>query len=111
MLLYANIDGTKKTTGYHQMPIMIIQDNIDILAEPLSVFYNACFHLGVFPEQLKIIKIIPIYKRGIKTDPRNYRPIITLSQILGKILEQLMKVCLLSHLERNKILNRRQFGY
>lgn len=100
----------KKSNGYDEVPIVIIQDNLDILADPLSVLYNQCYNFGVFPEQLKIAKIVPILKKGSKNDPKNYRP-ISLLPVLAKILEKLMKVRLLRHLEGNNILNGRQFGY
>lgn len=100
----------KKSSGYDEMPITVIQDNVDILAESLSKFYNECYNQGVFPEQLKIAKIIPIYKKGKRTDPMNYRP-ISLLPVLAKIFEKLIKVRLLNHLERYNILNVRQFGY
>lgn len=100
----------KKSAGYDEMPIVIIQDNIDLLAYPLSLFYDGCCEQSVFPAQLKIAKIIPIYKKGIRTDPRNYRP-ISLLPVLAKIFEKLMKARLLKHLEKHNIINERQFGY
>lgn len=91
---------------------MIIQDNVDILTDPLSVFYNGCYNQGVFPEQMKIAKIIPKYKKGMITDLKNYLlellPVCLLS-VLAKILHHESSFAV--HLERNKILRERQFGY
>lgn len=43
---------------------------------------------GIFPQNLKIAKIIPVYKSGKQTDVRNYIPISLLS-ILSTILEKI----------------------
>lgn len=100
----------KNSSGYDDMPSKIIKDNIDILAEPLSYLFNACINQGIFPDQLKISKIIPVHKKLSKSDVNNYRP-IALPPILSKIFEKLIKVQLMTHLNTNKLLNGRQFGY
>lgn len=100
----------KKSCGYDDVPIAVIKENLDILAEPLTIFYNECISEGIFPEQLKIAKIIPLHKKGSKTDPKNYRP-ISLLPILSKIFEKVIKSRLVVHLNLNKVLNLRQFGY
>lgn len=100
----------KKSCGYDDIPIAVIKENLDVLAEPLTVFYNKCIAEGIFPDQLKIAKIIPIHKKGSKTDPKNYRP-ISLLPVLSKIFEKNIKNRLLVHLNLNKVLHLRQFGY
>lgn len=100
----------KKSTGTDEIPISVFKDNIDILAVPLAIFYNNCYEEGIFPEQLKLAKVIPVYKKGSKSDPQNYRPISLLS-VLSKIFEKLIKSRLLKHLKNNNIINERQYGY
>ena len=100
----------KTSSGYDDLPISVIKQHIEFLAEPLSAFFNKCFDDGIFPEQLKIAKVIPLHKKGSQTDIKNYRPISVLPTI-SKIFEKLIKVRLVTHLNRNKVLNKRQFGY
>lgn len=100
----------KKSCGYDDIPISIIKDNLLVLSEPLSIFYNKCILEGIFPEQLKIAKIAPIHKKGVKNDPANYRP-ISLLPTFGKIFEKVLKNRLSRHLNLNKVINRKQFGY
>ena len=62
------------------------------IASPILVPYLAiiCYHsyqLGIFPDRMKIAKVIPIYKGGDKTDVNNYRPISVLS-CLSKVFEK-----------------------
>lgn len=101
---------TKTSCGYDDMPISIIKDNIDLLDHSLALFYNKCIEECIFPDQLKIARILPVHKKKCRLDPKNYRP-ISLLPILSKIFEKLIKSRLLSHLTRNQVLNTRQFGY
>ena len=52
----------------------------------LVIIFNKSFDKGCFPELLKIVKVIPIYKSEDPTDPSNYRPIL-LSSIFDQVLE------------------------
>jgi hypothetical protein len=101
---------SKTSCGYDEIPITIIKENIDLLQFPLAQFFNECFEEGCFPDQLKIAKVIPIHKKGSKTDSKNYRP-ISLLPTLSKLLERIIKDRLVRHLYLNKILSERQFGY
>ncbi len=55
----------------------------------LTHVINASFEDGIFPEQLKLAKVVPVYKGGTKTDVSNYRPISLLSAF-SKIFEKLV---------------------
>ena len=60
------------------------------LASILSWLINSTFETGIFPEALKIVKVIPIYKnKGSNLETNNYRPISLLSNV-DKIFEKLV---------------------
>ena len=65
---------------------------------------------GKFPEHLKQANVIPIFKKGGKEDPDIYRPISSTSS-LAKVFEQILREQMNEHLERNKLLVPRQFGF
>ena len=71
---------------------------------------NKSFHEGVFPEQMKLAKVIPVYKSGTKSDLSNYRPIALLS-IFSKIYEKLMYNRIMNFLEKNNSLHETQYGF
>jgi hypothetical protein len=73
------------------------------LSIPFTYIYNKSFETGIVPDVLKILRITPIYKNGICTDPFNYGPISILSPF-SKILEKLMYEQLISFIEKYKIL-------
>jgi Reverse transcriptase (RNA-dependent DNA polymerase) len=77
---------------------------------PLSHIFNLSLSSGTFPEKLKKSRIVPIFKAG---DPKlcdNYRPISLLSS-LSKILEKIVQIRLVNHLELNNLLYEHQYGF
>ena len=65
---------------------------------------------GLFPNVLKLARVIPIFKKGNKNDTSNYRPISTIS-VFSKIFEYLMCNRLKKYLDKYSILNSFQFGF
>ena len=100
----------KKTEDIFKFPIKSIKDLKDIISEPLSLIINQSFTDGVFPDKLKIAKVIPIFKSGNRWEPKNYRPISVLP-IFDKVIERLMHKRLVSFLDRHKIINPSQYGF
>ena len=90
--------------------ILILKEISDSIVLPLTYLFNLSFNTGNVPDLLKIAKVVPIYKKGKKHFPGNYRPISLLS-IFDKILEKLMYRCLSNFLEKNKCLYKYQFGF
>ena len=50
---------------------------------------NLSIKLSTVPDECKIAKLKPLYKKGKKTDPKNYRP-ISLLPVISKILEKVI---------------------
>ena len=78
-----------KAPGPDNIGAKLLKCVLDKLLDPLVFIFNLSFNTGKVPESLKIAKVIPIYKKGERTNPTNYRPISLLS-IFDKILEKLM---------------------
>ena len=83
---------------------------IDLLIIPLAHIINMSFNTGVYPDLLKIVKVIPIHKGGSTQEVNNFRPISLLS-IFDKIMEKIMHKKLYHFLEENNILFKKQFGF
>ena len=62
------------------------------------------------PKDWKRANITPIFKGGSKENPLNYRP-MSLSSVMGKMCERVIKVRWMEHLERHKVLTNCQFGF
>ena len=101
----------RKGTGPHSIPADILQLIKLTISENLSDIINISFNTGIYVENLKISKVIPVYKgKGNNLECSNYRPISLLSNI-DKIIEKLMHKRLYSFLSKNKLIYNLQFGF
>ena len=80
------------------------------LIEVLSTIFNRCILEGIFPNALKLAKILPIHKADSQFEASNYRP-ISLLPIISKIFEKLIFNRLNDFLSKHKILPSNQFGF
>ena len=94
----------------NQIPIKLFKLSLHLIVQPLVRIINDSFVSGVFPDQLKIARVTPIFKTGISTNPSNYRPISSLP-FISKIFETIFKNRLLSFLEKYNIISSSQFGF
>jgi Reverse transcriptase (RNA-dependent DNA polymerase) len=88
----------------------LIKEVIEAIADPLLHIFNLSLTGGTVPDELKIAKVVPIYKKGDKSLACNYRPISLLS-VFDKLLERLMYNRLYSFLTKHDILYKYQFGF
>ena len=92
------------------MPASILKQCIDIYIDPLTYLINLSINQGIFPSELKIAKVIPIYKSDDKQLIRNYRPISVLP-FFSKMFAKIISNHLLNFIESNNILHDNQFGF
>jgi len=64
----------------------VLRELAEELAKPLSITYQQSRLTGEVPDDWSIVSVTPIYKKGRKEDPGNYRP-VSLTSVLGKITE------------------------
>ena len=77
---------------------------------PLARLINRSIETGVFPSQLKIAKVFPVFKGGEKSDPSNYRPLSILPTV-SKIFEKHVNKHLMAYLNKYKLLHENQSGF
>ena len=104
------LDLNNSSPGYDEVPAIVMNQNIHALIKPLAYLINCSIKKGIFPDELKIAKVIPIYKSGDKTSIENYRPISVLS-VFSKILEKIMYNHLINFINKHNILYKYQFGF
>jgi hypothetical protein len=81
------------------------------LVPVLCKLINDSFSTGIFPDQLKLAKVIPIYKgKGSSADVNNYRP-ISILPTFSKVFESIVKRRLIKFLSANELLNGAQHGF
>ena len=99
-----------KATGDTKIDALKIANTSHNFTNVLAMIINKSFQEGVFPEQMKMARVIPIHKEGSKSDVGNYRPISLLTSF-SKIFEKLMHCRLLKFLESNNSLFEMQYGF
>ena len=77
-----------KSTGPASIPTKLLKLVADLIVVPLCHIINLSFSTGVFPDVLKVAKVIVLHNGGSTQDVNNYRPISLLS-IFDKIIEKL----------------------
>ncbi len=100
----------KWSAGHDDIPMKIIKEAKFQLLKPLLHVINTSIITGVFPNDLKISKVIPLYKKGEHSDPLNYRP-LAMQSSLSKIFEKAMLLQLIDYFENNNLLDVEQHGY
>ena len=99
-----------KAVGLDKVSSRMLKDAADIVAPSLTSLFNISINNGCFPSTWKLAKISPLFKKGSKQDPSNYRPISVLPTI-SKLLEKAVHMQLYSYLRDNNLLSQKQFGF
>ena len=80
------------------------------LSPTFATLFNNCVNAGVFPDDLKVARVILLYKSGDRSDISNYRP-ISLLPVFSKIFEKLIHSRVTVFLEKHEVLYHKQFGF
>ena len=86
--IIASLDKSK-SLGPNSLPIYILKLYNNFFSEKLAKIINVAFATGIFPELLKLAKVIPTFKKGNELLCENYRPISLLS-VFSKIFEKVI---------------------
>ena len=96
--------------GPDRFPALLLKNCKHALARPLCLLWRASLDTGDIPDMLKTSVITPIYKKGSKLLPENYRPVALTSHII-KIFEKIMRSHLVKYIETHNLLNPNQHGF
>ena len=80
------------------------------LAPLYTVLFQKSLDEGYVPMQWRTADVTPVFKKGEKYDPANYRP-VSLTAITSKLLEHIIASNVMSHLEKNNLLADCQHGF
>lgn len=97
----------KFSGGYDEMPMQLIKEAKMHLLKPLVYEINSSFVSGIFPKELKIAKVITIFKIGSTNDPLHYQT-ISILPTLSKIFEQVLYLQLINFLYVNNLFDTEQ---
>ena len=100
------LDNSKSS----DIPIRVIKKSAHVICPYLSLYFNHYMTIGHFPDNLKVGKVTPIFKKGNTEDVGNFRPVSTLP-IFGKIFEKVIYRRIYDFALSQKILDQNQFGF
>ena len=110
VLKIVNASPNKTSMDHSGNNFALLKECISFIVKPVCHIANSSFEMRIFPERIKIAKVIPIFKSGKKASFTYYRPVSLLPQFL-KILEKLFNNRLDKFLEINDILSNNQYGF
>lgn len=96
--------------GHDGIRAEVLKKSLHLVAVPLLHILNLSFSTGVFPRELKLANVTPVFKTGDSRVIGNYRPISILS-VFSKILEKVMYARLYDFLTEHDTLYCKQFGF
>ena len=107
------IDNLKEqsASGPDGITTRVIKELKEELAGPLTRLFQKSMDTGKIPDDWREACVTPIYKlKGKKSDPGNYRP-VSLTNVVGKMMERVVKEEVMNHVESNNLLSNAQHGF
>ena len=99
-----------KSMGPDEIHPRVLRELVEVIAEPLSIIYQRSLLMGEVPEDWRLANVTPIYKKGCREDPGNYRP-VSLTSVLGKVIEQIVLREITRHVRDNWGIRPSQHGF
>ena len=101
------VDKSPGPDGVHPR---VLREAADELAAPLTQLFNKSLKEGRLPQIWRDATVTPIFKKGNRNTPGNYRP-VSLTCILCKVMETLVRDKVIRHMMENNLLSKHQHGF
>ena len=88
----------------------VLSEAHSALSVPFSYLFRRSLDTGCIPSDWSLARVVPIHKKGSKSDPSNYRP-VSLTAVPCKVMEALVRDELLKFLMENELLSCHQYGF
>ena len=99
-----------KAAGPDDIPPSLLKNLADELCTPITLIFNKSIEEGLVPEDWRTAHITPIFKKGSRSKPGNYRP-ISLTSVIGKVLESIFRDHITDHLDQHNLIADTQHGF
>ncbi|KGL75218.1 hypothetical protein N309_13708, partial [Tinamus guttatus] len=94
---------THKSMGPDGMHPRVLRELAGVIAEPFSIIFERSWRPGEVPEDWKKAKVTPVFKKGKREEPGNYRP-VSLTSIPGKVMEQRILKTISRYVKEKKVI-------
>ena len=102
--------NVSKSTGPDEFHPRFLKETAVSIALPVTILFNKSLTEGTIPQEWKLANVTCIHKSGDKTAASNYRP-ISITSILCRMLESIIKTVLMDHCNDNQIFSDSQYGF
>ena len=100
-----------KLTGVDRIPPKLLGGKfVEQISTPLANLFNLSLEEGIVPSEWKEANITPLFKKGSRKKPENYRP-VSLTSVVCKLLETLIRDHTVEFLVKHKLINTSQYGF
>ena len=99
-----------KSTGLDKIPANVLRLSADIIAPSITYIFNLSLETGIYVDDWKRARVIPIYKSEDRRKCENYRP-ISILPIVSKVFEREVFRQLYAYLSNNSLLSKFQSGF
>ena len=99
-----------KAAGPDKITARVLKQLAPVISPMLTTIFRRSYETGEIPEDWRSADITPVYKKGKKSDPANYRP-ISLTSIPCKLMEHIITSAIMKHGKRHNILYDLQHGF
>ncbi|XP_062891826.1 uncharacterized protein LOC134339340 [Mobula hypostoma] len=80
------------------------------IADPLAIIFASSIGTGEAPEDWRVADVVPLFKKGSRDSPGNYRP-VSLTSAVGKLMEKILRGRIYGHLERHNVITKSHFDH
>ncbi|KAK4805322.1 hypothetical protein QYF61_018185 [Mycteria americana] len=101
---------THKSMGPDGIHPRVLRELAEALTKPLSILYQQSWLTREVPVDWRLANVMPIYKKGQKEDPGNYRP-VSLTSVTGKVMEQIILSAITWHIQDNQVTRPSEHGF
>ena len=99
-----------KSMGPDEINPLLLKTMTKVFSEPLARIFQQSVNSGKIPKVWKDARVTPLFKKGNKSDPGNYRP-VSLTSVVCKCLETIIRAQILEHVVRSSLISDAQFGF
>ena len=107
--LLANLHPNK-APGPDGIHSRILKELAEEITKPICKIFDMSLNEGTLPAEWRTATVTPIFKKGRKQDPGNYRP-VSLTCVLCNVMEKLVRQSVVEHLEQNKLISDEKHGF
>jgi len=101
---------THKSMGLDRVNPGVLRELAEVLTKLLSIIYQQSWLTKEVPVDWRLANVMPVYRKGQKEDPGNYRP-VSLTLVPREVMEQIILSAIMRHIQDNQVIRPSHHGF